>query len=132
MPTKKLTKKVLVKKLAVKKLVKKSITKPVDLRSAKGFGKASRLILLQKKAKEKEIGKVLHYFNNIKVAVIKFKEPVKAGDTIKITGGEGVDFKQKIVSMQIDHKKVVLIKKGQEVGMKLKEKVREGYKVFKV
>ena len=86
----------------------------------------------QKLTKPKEIGKVLHYFNNIKVAVIKFKEPVKIGDTIKIMGGEGVDFKQKIASMQIDHKKVVLIKKGQEVGMKLKEKVREGYKVFKV
>ncbi len=82
--------------------------------------------------KEKLIGEVLHYFNNIKVAVIKFKEPVKVGDTIKITGGESTDFKQKITSMQIDYKKVALAKKGQEVGMKLKEKVREGYKVFKV
>ncbi|MEK7104305.1 MAG: hypothetical protein AAB842_02810 [Patescibacteria group bacterium] len=106
------------KKVVVKKLVKKSITKPsfapAELRRAK------------------EIGKVLHYFNNIKVAVIKFKEPVKVGDTIKITGGEGIDFKQKIASMQIEHKKVALVKKGQEVGIKLKEKVREGYKVFKL
>ncbi len=82
--------------------------------------------------KEKPIGEVLHYFNNIKVAVIKFKEPIKVGETIKIIGGENTDFKQKITSMQINHKKVVFIKKGQEVGMKLKEKVREGYKIFKV
>lgn len=103
MPTKKI----------VKKLTKPSFA-PAELRRAK------------------QIGEVLHYFNNIKVAVIKFKEPIKVGDTVKITGGEKTDFKQKIVSMQADHKKVVSVKKGQEVGLKLKEKVREGYKVFKV
>ena len=108
-------------KKVIKKPVKKSITKPAD-----------RLILLQKKAKEKEVGKVLHYFNNAKVAVIKFKEPTKVGDTIQITGGLDVDFKQKIASMQIDHKKVITAKKGQEVGVKVKEKVREGYRVYKV
>jgi len=122
----------LIKKV-IKKPVKKSVTKPAD-----------RLILLQKKAKEigqptkatlsKVLlaGKVLHYFNNVKVAVIKFKEPIKIGDTIRIVGGEAVDFKQKIASIQIDHKKVAIVKKGQEVGVKVKEKVREGYRVYKV
>ncbi|MDD5738893.1 MAG: hypothetical protein PHY72_03150 [Candidatus Pacebacteria bacterium] len=86
----------------------------------------------QKLAKPKEVGRVLHYFNNIKVGVIKFKEPVKVGDTIKIAGGEETEFKQKIASMQVDHKKVLLAKKRQEVGIKLKEKVREGYRVYKV
>lgn len=82
--------------------------------------------------KEKEIGKVLHYFNNIKVAVIKFKEPVKVNDTIRIEGGQSTSFEQKITSMQVDHEEVAKAKKGQEVGLKLKEKAREGYKVFKV
>ncbi len=84
------------------------------------------------KTKEKLVGIVTHYFSNIKVAVIKFKEPMKTGDTIRIAGEEKTDFKQKISSMQIDHKKVAVVKKGQEAGMKVKEKVREGYKVFKV
>jgi len=86
----------------------------------------------QKLTEPKEAGRVLHYFNNIKVAVIKFKEPAKTGDTIRITGGEGTNFKQKISSMQIDHKKVISVKKGQKVGVKIKESVREGYKVFKI
>lgn len=81
--------------------------------------------------KEKQIGKVLHYFNHIKVAVIKLKEPIKIGDTIKIIGGNNKDFKQKITSMQMNHKKVALAKKGQEVGIKVKNPVREGYKVHK-
>lgn len=80
---------------------------------------------------EKEIGKVLHYFNNIKVAVIKFKEPVKVGDTIRIEGGQNTNFEQAIASMQEDHKEVSKAKKGQEVGMQVKEKVREGYKVYR-
>jgi len=82
--------------------------------------------------KEKPIGEIKHYFNNIKVAVIKFKEPIKVGDTIRIKGGEETDFKQKIASMQANHQKVALVKKGQEIGLKVKEKVREGYKVYKI
>ncbi|MDO8524549.1 MAG: hypothetical protein Q7R99_02890 [bacterium] len=81
--------------------------------------------------KIKQIGAVTHYFSNIKVAVIKFKEPIKVGDTVKITGGEKTDFKQKITSMQIDHKKVALAKKGQEVGVKVKQPIREGYRIYK-
>jgi hypothetical protein len=33
--------------------------------------------------------------------------------------------------MQIDHKPVKLAKKGKSIGLKVKEHVREGYKVFK-
>ncbi|MDD5433228.1 MAG: hypothetical protein PHE77_01020 [Candidatus Pacebacteria bacterium] len=82
--------------------------------------------------KEKEIGKVVHYFDKIQVAVIKFQEPVEVGDTIRIEGGESTNFEQKIASMQIDHQEVDKVKKGQEVGLKVKEKVHEGYKVYKV
>jgi len=79
---------------------------------------------------EKEIGKVTHYFGNLKVAVIKLKEKLQLGEEIKITGGEK-EFSQKVSSMQIDHKEVKEGKKGDEVAIKVKEKVREGYKVWK-
>ena len=105
------------KKIIKKVVVKKSVNPPS---------------LKLRRAKEKPIGEIKHYFGNIKVAVIKFKEPIKVGDTIKIKGGEGTDFKQKISSMQFNHQKVVLAKKGQEVGLKTKEKAREGYKVYKI
>ncbi len=82
--------------------------------------------------KEKPIGKVKHYFSNIEVAVIDLSAPLKKGDTIRIVGGQETDFEQKIVSMQIDHKEVKSAKKGNSIGIKVDEKVHEGYKIFKI
>jgi|SRR3990167_7031788 len=82
--------------------------------------------------KDKPIGKVTHYFSNIKVCVIKLLAPISVGDEIRVTGGENTDFNQKVVSMQIDHKEVKKAKKGNSVGLKIKEKVRDGYRVYKV
>lgn len=87
-------------------------------------------------AKTKEsgklIGKVTHFFSNIDVAVINLSGALKNGDEIRIMGGENTDFNQTVDSMQVDHKAVKSAKKGDEVGLKVKEKVREGYRVFKV
>jgi len=80
--------------------------------------------------KEKQIGVVSNYFDHISVAAIKLTGGLKVGDTIRITGGE-VDFKQSVGSMQIHHDKVSTAKKGDEIGIKIKEKVRKGYKVYK-
>ena len=80
----------------------------------------------------KLIGKITHYFSNIEVAVIDLTAPLKMGDTIRIVGGQETDFEQEVSSMQIDHKEVKSAKKGDSVGMKVKEKVHEGYKVYKI
>lgn len=82
--------------------------------------------------KEKLIGKISHYFSNIKVAVIELSSPLKKNDTIRIVGGQETDFDQKVSSMQVDHKEVKSAKKGDSVGVQIGEKVREGYKVFKI
>lgn len=79
----------------------------------------------------KLIGEVTHYFGNIGVAVIKLKDKLKEGEEIRIVGGEGTDFNQVVESMEADHKKVKEAKKGDEVGMKVAQKAREGYKVYK-
>jgi len=80
----------------------------------------------------KLIGKITHYFSNIEVAVINLSSPLKSGDTIRVIGGQETDFEQKVDSMQIDHEQVKSAKKGDSVGMKIDEKVHEGYKVYKV
>lgn len=80
----------------------------------------------------KPVGKVTHYFSDISVGVIKVSGPISVGDEIRIMGGENTDFNQKIVSMQVDHKVVKKAKKGESVGLKVKEKVRDGYKVYRV
>lgn len=82
--------------------------------------------------KEKPIGKVTHFFSNIGVAVINLSGSLKKEDEIRIVGGENTDFNQTVDSMQVDHKEVKSAKKGDEVGLKVKEKVHEGYSVFKI
>ena len=80
----------------------------------------------------KLIGRVVHYFDKIGVAVIKLDAPLMAGDTIRIAGGEETDFSQTVDSMEVEHEKIEKAKKGDEVGLKIKDKVREGYKVYKI
>jgi len=80
----------------------------------------------------KLIGEVTHYFSNIEVAVIKLSAPLSIGGTIRIAGGEDTDFTQTVESMEVEHQKMEKAKKGDEVGLKVKEKVREGYKVYKI
>lgn len=81
--------------------------------------------------KEKLIGRVSHYFDKIGVTVIELTSALKIGDTIRIKGGESTDFTQEIKSMEADHQKIKKAKKGDSVGVKVKEKVREGYWVYK-
>ena len=78
---------------------------------------------------EKPIGKITHYYDHIGVAIIKFNKAVKKGEMIAIRGSH-TDFTQKIDSIQYDHKDISAAKKGQEVGIKVKEKVHNTDKVY--
>jgi len=84
------------------------------------------------KIEGKLIGEISHYYGNISVAVIDLKGALKAGDTIRIIGGEETDFTQEVDSMEFEHKKIKTAKAKDSVGLKVKEKVREGYKVYKI
>ena len=79
--------------------------------------------------KEKKLGEVLHFFNKISVAAIKVKAPFKVGDIIHIKG-HTTDFDQTVQSMQIEHAAVQVVKKGDDVGIVVKDHVREGDGVF--
>ncbi len=83
-------------------------------------------------AEEKLIGKVTHYFTNIGVAVVEITDSeLNAGDKIHIKGATS-DFEQAVDSMQIEHESVEKAKKGQSIGLKVDQQVREGDEVFKV
>ena len=88
--------------------------------------------IVKEKKSGKLIGKITHYFSDIKVAVIDLSSPLKEGDEIKIVGGKETDFEQKVGSMQIDYKEVRSGKKGDSIGIKVDEVVRDGYKVYKI
>lgn len=81
--------------------------------------------------KQKKVGKVTHYYNKIGVGIVKFSSPVKTGNTLCFKG-HATDFKQTISEMELDHKKIESSKKGQEVGIKLDQRVREHDLVYLV
>jgi putative protease len=79
-----------------------------------------------------EVGEILHFFDHIGVGVVKAtKGPISVGDKIHLKG-HSTDFEQDVESMQIEHEEIKTIKKGEEAGMKMNERVREGDKVYKV
>lgn len=77
----------------------------------------------------KPIGVVTHYYGGIGVAIVKFNKAIKAGAEVAFRGAT-TDFSQKIESMQYEHKELKTAKKGQEVGIKVDEKVREGDEIY--
>lgn len=83
-----------------------------------------------KTAKEKEIGKVVHWYGKINVAVVKLAAGLKVGDAIKVRHGEA-EFEETVSSMQLDHEAVKAGKKGQEIAIKLSQEAKDGSLVFK-
>lgn len=68
---------------------------------------------------KKFIGKIIHYFNKAGVAAVKLNTgKIKVGDEIQVVGNTTF-FREKINSMQINHKQVKQAKKTQKVGIKL-------------
>ncbi len=81
---------------------------------------------------EKKVGEVIKFFGKIGVAAIRLTEgSLKAGDKIRIVGHTS-DFTQVIDSMQVDNASVPEAGKGADVGIKVKERVREHDTVYKV
>lgn len=79
-----------------------------------------------------KVGRVSHYFDKIGVAIIELDNTLSVGDKTKfVRGGEDL-FEQVIDSIQIEHKKVDSAGKGEVVGVKTKESVKEGAEVYKL
>ena len=78
---------------------------------------------------DKPVGEVTHYYGHLNVAIVKFYQDMAAGKNMTFQGATS-DFSQTVDSMQFDHKPISSAAKGQEVGIKVKDKVREGDKVY--
>ncbi len=78
-----------------------------------------------------QIGQITHYFDHINVAALTLTEPLQVGDTIHILG-HATDFQQKVASLQIEHQAVNEAKPGDDVGLKVTQRVHPHDKVFKL
>lgn len=79
---------------------------------------------------EEIVGKIIHYYDKIGVAVVKLEGNLMVGDTIHVKGKQ-TDFEQQVESIQVEHESTSGGKKGEEVAVKLNEKAKEGDLVYK-
>jgi translation elongation factor EF-Tu-like GTPase len=81
---------------------------------------------------EKKVGEVIKFFGKIGVAAIRLSEgSLKVGDTLHIVG-HTTDLTQTVDSMQIENKNVIEAGPGADIGIRVKERVRESDIVYKV
>ncbi len=80
-------------------------------------------------SERKQIGVVTRYFGKIGVAALKLEAPLKVGDTILIEGAT-TRLEQKVESMQVDRKPIEAGEPGQEIAIKVIDRVREKDKVY--
>ena len=85
----------------------------------------------RKKTQRIRVGRINHFFTNIKVAVVDVENPLRVGDKILIVGFSTA-FKQTVKSMQINNKSVQLARRGSSIGLKVIDKVRSNDNVFKI
>ncbi len=77
----------------------------------------------------KKVGTITHFYDKLGVGIIMLDEDIKIGDKLKFKGHK-TDFEQEVGQMQFDHKDIEEGKKGQEVGVKVTDKVRDGDPVY--
>lgn len=76
------------------------------------------------------VGKVVHYYDKLGVAIIDLDSGgLKVGDEVKFKRGDE-EFNQKIESLQVDHKDVDEVKKGDSFGVKVDQPTKPGTQVF--
>ena len=79
-----------------------------------------------------KIGEVTHYFPHVNAAAVKImKDGLKLGDNIYIKG-HTTDFKERVNSIQLDRIPMPEGRKGQEIGLFVKSRVRIGDAVYKI
>ena len=133
------------KKKTVRKKAKKTVRKAIRKKTVakskkKGSGKASKKKAGKQRAAVKKapvingtlLGHTTHYFPHVNAAVIKIeKGELVVGDNLYFKG-HTTDFKQVVNSMQIDRAPIQKAGPGDEVGVEVKARVREGDEVYKL
>jgi putative protease len=77
-------------------------------------------------ARSREVGVVTHYYPRVDAAVVKVGPgKLHTGDTVHFRG-HTTDFYQTLDRLEVDHRQVDVAKAGQQVGVHVSHRVREG------
>lgn len=79
---------------------------------------------------ETMIGRVTHYYARIGVAAVVLEQHISRGDSIHIHGPHD-DLHQRVTSMELEHVPVPEAEAGQDIGIRVLERVHKGDVVFR-
>lgn len=80
---------------------------------------------------EVEVGKVVHYYDHLGVAVLELVEGLKLGDKIHIYG-HATDFTQRVTSMEVKHHPVLWVKPGDNMAVRVIQPVHVHDIVYRI
>jgi translation initiation factor IF-2 len=81
---------------------------------------------------EEQVAVIVKFFAKPSVAALEITNgSIKTGDVLQYKG-HTTDFTEEVTSMEIDNQSVDEAKVGDLVGIKVKDRVREGDKVYRV
>lgn len=81
---------------------------------------------------EEQVAVIVKFFAKPSVAALEItKGSIKTGDVLRYKG-HTTDFTEEVTTMEMDNQPVEEAKVGDLVGIKVKERVRENDKVYKV
>lgn len=78
-----------------------------------------------------KVALVTHYYDKIGVAVFQVLALIEVGNKLKIKSKDA-EFEQTVVSMQVEHQNIQKAKKGDNIGIKVDQPVKEGDEVYRV
>lgn len=80
---------------------------------------------------EQKIGRITHYYDRLGVAAVEIQSGcLHKGDVIHIHG-HTTDLEETVNSIELDHRQIEEASEGQNVGIKVVDKVREHDDVYK-
>jgi translation elongation factor EF-1alpha len=81
---------------------------------------------------EEQVGIVVKFFPKPSVAAVEVTAgSIRKGDTLHYKG-HTTDFTEAVASMELDNRPIEEAKAGDMIGVKVKDRVRESDKVYKV
>ncbi len=114
------------------KCMKVKAKKAVKSKSRKAAKSPKAVSVKASEIKLEKIGEVTHYFPHASAAAVKLaKGGIAVGDKIYIKG-HTTDFKENVRSIQLDHVAIDKVRKGQEIGLFVKSRVRIGDRIYRV
>jgi translation elongation factor EF-1alpha len=78
-----------------------------------------------------KIGTVIHYFAEPEVGAVRLEGDLEVGDTVAFRGAT-TDFSQEVGSLEVDHEPVESAGAGDEIAVKVEDRVREGDEVYRL